>query len=146
MRILTSAALAVALLSTAAYAAEPVRYTGTVVSVTDGDSLRVRVPAFAATPWAVVAVRVAGIDTPEVRRPPAKCAAEVARGKAASAYAKGLVHAGDAVTIVFRGLDKYARIDGDLVLGDGRDFGGLMLASGHAVPYTGGVKSGFCAR
>lgn len=143
-QIMARGVLAGALLIMPAIAAEPARYTGTVASVTDGDSLKVRVPAFAATPWAVVAVRVAGIDTPEVRQPPAKCAAEVVRGKAASAYAKTLLHVGDPVVIVFKSLDKYNRLDGDLLLSDGRSYGTLMLASGLAVPYSGGTKSSFC--
>jgi micrococcal nuclease len=129
-----------------ALAAEPVRYTGIVVSVTDGDSMRVRVPAFAATPWAVVSVRVAGIDTPEPLKSQAKCMDEVALGKAASAYAKTLAHPGDPVTIIFRGLDKYSRIDGDVLLPDGRDFGSLMLTSGNAFPYDGKTKRSYCKK
>ena len=95
-------------------------YPATVVKVVDGDSVIVDVPAWAETPFHRMSIRVVGIDTPEKRRPPAKCAAEVRLGLAASAYAR------------------------TLALPDGRDWGALMIAGGYARPYDGGRKSSWC--
>lgn len=111
-------------------------YQATVVRVVDGDTVLVEVPAWAATPFHRMSVRVVGIDTPERRRPPAKCAAEVKLGLAASAFAHTLVEPGAAVTIGYVGLDKYGgRIDATLTLPDGRDWGATMIAQGLARPY-----------
>ena len=145
MRILVVAAVLVAVcLATPARAADLPRYAGTVVRVVHGDSVVVSVAAWASTPFDPISVRIAGIDTPESRKPPAKCVKEVALGKAASAYAKTLVKPGDAVTIGYRGRDKFMRIDADLTMPDGRDFATVMLASGKAFPYAGGTKRRYC--
>lgn len=119
-------------------------YPATLVRVVDGDSAIVNVPAWAGTPFATMSVRISGIDTPESRKPPAKCAAEVDLGKAASAFAKTLVKPGDAVTLTYRGRDKYSRVDGAITLPDGRDWATVMLKSGHAKPYGGGTKESWC--
>ena len=134
-------------LAAALHAAAPGQtYPATVVRVVDGDSVVVTIPAWAATPFETISVRIAGIDTPESRKPPAKCAAEVALGKAASAFAKGLAQPGAAVVVTYRGLDKYSRIDGALKLPDGRDWATVMLGNGMARPYDGGTKSSWCRR
>ena len=139
-----SAAFLAACLAMPARAADLPTYAGTVVRVVDGDSVIVAVAAWANTPFDPISVRLDGIDTPESRKPPAKCKVEVALGKAASAYANLLLKPGDAVTLVYRRLDKYARVDGDLIMPDGRSFGSVMLASGKAFPYAGGTKRRYC--
>jgi micrococcal nuclease len=122
-------------------------YTATLVRVIDGDTAVVSVPAWAATPFGMISVRIAGIDAPESRKPPAKCKAEVALGKAASAYARGLVTPGTAMLLTYRGFDKYGgRIDGALSLPDGRDWATVMLAAGMARPYAGGKKLSWCRK
>ena len=121
-------------------------YPATVVSVVDGDTVTVTVPAWAATPFARMKVRIAGIDTPESRKPLAKCKAEIALGKVAFAFGKTLAGPGDPVTLTYRGLDKYARIDGALTLADGRDWAAVMLSAGHAQPYAGKTKPRWCKR
>lgn len=143
MRLMT-AALVAAFSCLPASAGTLPTYTATVVSVTDGDSLRVLVPAWRDTPFANIAIRVAGIDTPESRKPLAKCAAEIALGKAATAYAKTLLHPGDAVVLTYKSWDKYGRIDGAITLPDGRDLATVMLASGMAKTYNGGTKQKWC--
>jgi endonuclease YncB( thermonuclease family) len=55
----------------------------TVVQVLDGDTVKVRVPAWRETPFEVLSVRVLGIDTPETHAALAKCPLELERGKAA---------------------------------------------------------------
>jgi len=49
-----------------------------------------------------------------------------------------LVQPGDQVTVVSHGWDKFGgRFDGEVTLADGRVFGQVMIANGHAKPYFG---------
>jgi endonuclease YncB( thermonuclease family) len=120
-------------------------YPATVVSVVDGDTLRVTVAGWP-EPFDPIAVRVVGIDTPESRRPPAKCAGEVRLGLQAKAFAKGLLHRGDRITVRYtlKARDKYGRLLASVTLPDGSDFAGRQIAAGLARPYDGGRKSSWC--
>jgi micrococcal nuclease len=94
-------------------------------------------------------VRIFGIDTPESRMPPAKCRAEVKKGKAAKAFAQSLMKRGDRVTVEYVTKDKYScRIVGTVTLPDGRDFAKAMVQSGLVRAYglTAGAltKSDWC--
>ncbi|MET0309275.1 MAG: thermonuclease family protein [Sphingomonas sp.] len=60
----------------------PVQQAGVVAWVTDGDTFRLE---------GGERIRIAGIDAPEVQRGHAKCRAELARGKAATAQAIALL-------------------------------------------------------
>lgn len=113
-------------------------YQATVLSVTDGDTLRVRVPGWPEA-FSPVAVRVYGLDTPEKRKPPARSACEVALGLRASAYAKTLAKPGDAVRVVYKPGrdDKYRRLLADVTLADGRDWAAAMIDAGYARRYGG---------
>lgn len=146
MAVSHAGAGAVLLLIAATAPASSQTYQATVVRVVDGDSVIVSVPAWAATPFGTMSVRISGIDTPESRKPPAKCKAEVALGKAASAYAKTLVQPGAPVVLTLKGWDKYFRLDGALTLPDGRDWGSVMLVGGYAAPYDGGKKRSWCRK
>jgi micrococcal nuclease len=116
-----------------------------VLSVTDGDSVRLRVPDWAGTPFGVMTLREIGVDTPESIRHVAKCDAEAAKGLTAKAYAKGLLRPGERVRFIYKGRDKYGgRFLGSLLLPDGREFGQVMVAAGLARPYDGGRKSSWC--
>lgn len=120
-------------------------HIGTVRYVTDGDTVNV---AVAKSQWIVagkLSLRAAGIDTPEKSKINAKCAAEVQKGLAATAYAKTLLPAGTVVRFYPRGKDKYFRIDATIILPDGRDYAAVMLAAGYAKPWLGrGAKPNWC--
>lgn len=118
-------------------------YLATILSVTDGDSLRVRTP-WIDTPFENMALRIAMIDTPESRKPPAKCAAEVAAGLNAKAYVRSLVGPGDPVHFILRGHDKYGRLLASVTLLDGSDLGTVLVSKGLAKPYMGGKKASWC--
>jgi endonuclease YncB( thermonuclease family) len=79
----------------------------------------------------VFSLRIFGINAPELSDPSGS-------GKTALAYAEQLCPPGTHVTVVSHGFDKYGgRADCTLTLPDGRDFAGLMLGSGNAVPMAG---------
>lgn len=99
--------------------------------VVDGDSIHLVLDLGWHLTYAVLA-RVAHINAPELADKPA--------GPAARAHAAELLPPGTVVTFVSHSLDKYGRPLGDVLLTDGGDFGMLMIAAGHAVPYEGGPR------
>lgn len=99
----------------------------TVVSVTDGDTFKVRIGE------QTEAVRVIGIDTPEVvdpRQPPVQCF-----GKEASGRAKALL-IGKKVRLeqdtAQQDRDRYGRLLRFVLFEDGTDFGLQMIREGYA--------------
>jgi endonuclease YncB( thermonuclease family) len=68
----------------------PLVFVAVLVSVIDGDTIKVDVPAWSATPFHEINVRIAGIDAPESKRGQAKCEGELQRGLAARRYARTL--------------------------------------------------------
>jgi len=112
-------------------------YPGRVIEVHDGDTLTldldlgfgVRLPGQSWGGKTLLACRVHGINSPELNTD---------AGKAARAYASGLLPPGTLVTVTSYGWDKYGgRFLGGITLGDGRDFATLMLDAGQARPYSG---------
>lgn len=110
--------------------------------VHDGDTIQVVSDALP-LPLANMAVRLRGIDTPELA---GKCSAEKDKAKLATSYLKGLVKKGDVLTLVNPKWDKYGgRIDADVTWHD-VDLAKAMIAAGYAVPYFGkGAKNDWCA-
>lgn len=99
-------------------------YRGVVDLVHDGDTVYIKLDlGFDLTVYA--RVRVYGINAPEL---------STDAGKAAREYARGLLLVGSVVTVLSHGWDKYGgRIDGEITLGDGRDFAASMVSAGYAV-------------
>lgn len=111
----------------------------TVLSVTDGDTLRVR-----ATPWIhwtfETSVRVVGIDTPE-KGHRAKTRAEAALGERATLFAREQFPVGSTVRLSMLEDDKYGgRCLAAVTRDDGADWASLLIDAGLARPYSGGAK------
>lgn len=102
--------------------------------VYDGDSVELICGGAASS------ARVIGLDAPELE---ARCAAEKTAAEAAKRALAALVRGADLVEITVEGEDKYGRHLIRLLL-DGRDAAGLMIAAGHARPYQGGSRAGWC--
>ncbi len=124
MRYLIAALLA---LPSVAFAADtiPGPIVATVISVYDGDTMTV-----SAFPWPGItirtAVRVNGIDTPEIR---GLCDAEKELAKRARDYVRATV--GDHVELTNITLGKYAgRIIADVALADGQSLAALVIGAG----------------
>ena len=116
-------------------------WTGTVVSVTDGDTLQVRVALW---PQVTIetAIRLLGVDTPETFRP--KCDAERVKGMEAKALIVKLAPAGSVVSLSDVKADKYGgRYDARIETAAGVDLATALLEAKLAVPY--GVKMDWCA-
>ncbi len=109
-----------------------------VVSVYDGDTLTVD-----AAPWpgltARTKVRVAGVDTPEIR---GKCQAEKDLAIQARDFVRATVGATVQLTNIRPG--KYAgRMVADVWV-DGRKLSDLLIAENLGRPYHGGRRDGWC--
>ena len=110
-----------------------------VVRVYDGDTLTVN-----AYPWPGMtirtAVRVNGIDTPEIR---GLCDAEKELAKQARDYVRATV--GEHVQLTNITLGKYAgRIIADVLLADGRSLAALLITEGLGREYDGGQRERWC--
>ena len=110
-----------------------------VLAVQDGDTFRARLEVWPGVE-VVTAVRVLGVDTPELK---GKCASEKAAALKAKARLGELLAAGR-VELRQVELDKYAgRVDAQ-VLVDGRPVADVLIAEGLARPYTGAARQGWC--
>lgn len=126
----------------------------------DGDTIKVAVVLHGKV--VKVAVRLLGVDTPEVRtkNPEEKAAGIRARNFVAAwalpgrftvegVYGESALKAAYAEKAVmlevdFKGTDKYGRHIGSVYRpGCGRSLSDLLISSGHAVAYDGGTKAGF---
>ncbi len=101
-------------------------YPGVVDSWHDGDTPRIHVKLTPSVEWHGVAIRVDGINAPEL---------SAAGGVAARDYATSIAPAGTHVTLICSRQEKYGRLLAKIVLASGEDFGTVMIAEGHAVAY-----------
>lgn len=110
-----------------------------VLAVTDGDTFRARVEIWPGIE-AVTAVRLRGVDTPEIR---GKCQAEKDRAIAARERLRTLLAAGP-VQLSQVEPDKFAgRVDAK-VTANGQDISQVLISEGLARPYAGGTRQGWC--
>ncbi len=136
----TVVALIVAFAPTAAVGADPIPgpVNARVVSVYDGDTLTVD-----AEPWpgltARTSVRVAGVDTPEIR---GKCQSEKDLAVRARDFVRATVGAHVQLTDVR--LGKYAgRVVADVWVNE-QKLSDLLIAENLGRPYHGGRREGWC--
>jgi len=114
-------------------------FAALVISITDGDTFKARIPVWDGIE-VVTAVRLRGIDTPEIK---GKCPAEKAAALAAKARLEYLLSSGD-VQLFHVEPDKFAgRVDADVTV-DGKPVAAILIAEGLARPYTGGARQGWC--
>lgn len=106
-------------------------YRATVLRVHDGDTVVLDVDLGFRNHIVEMPIRILGINAPELATP---------AGKEAAAFAQELLPPGTVVMLSSDKdrADKYGgRWLGELALPDGRDFGGVMVHTGHALPWDG---------
>lgn len=115
-------------------------YLATLLSVTDGDTFKARVPVWQGIE-VTTGVRIQGVDTPELR---GKCEHErVLAGKAKEALSE-ILNAGKAITLRNVDDDKYSGRVAAQVFVDGESVAEKLIKRGLARPYDGGKRSGWC--
>ncbi|WP_169569260.1 thermonuclease family protein [Sneathiella limimaris] len=126
-------------------------YIAEVYYITDGDTFFARVHLWPGL-HTDVSIRIKGIDTPESWRP--KCDKEETAGKAATEFLMDLFDSPyrgavlgkpmARVTLKNVNLGKFAgRVLADVYHND-KDVALTILEAGHARPYTGGKRKGWC--
>jgi micrococcal nuclease len=107
-----------------------------VTYVADGDTIHLACPE-----TGEVKARLLGFDTPEVYSP--RCRKELAAGQVATAILRQVLRSGPITEARFEGYDRYGRELVRLEVG-GQDVARRMIASGFAVPYSGGRHPDWC--
>jgi micrococcal nuclease len=110
-----------------------------ITSVYDGDTFRAEIANTSDT-FSPIAVRVRGIDAPEIR---GGCESEKLAALDARESLKKKLTAAKKIELVNVGRDKYFRLLAD-VRADNLDLGSYQVLGGHARRYTGGKRKGWC--
>ena len=87
-----------------------------------------------------IGVRLAGIDTPEMR---GKCASESRRARQAKAFINRVLRNARHIRLLNARRGKYFRIVAEIEA-DGVILNSLMIQQGFARPYDGGKRKGWC--
>ena len=111
-----------------------------VLRVIDGDTVEVRAQIWL-DQHITTKVRLRAIDAPELN---AKCPNEAKMAKASRDHLTHLIGKGQ-VYLTELGRDKYGgRVVGHLLTQQGESVSTLLLEGGHARPYKGGKRTGWC--
>jgi len=106
----------------------------------DGDTIVVNIKDVHPLLGEEIAVRIAGIDTPEIK---AGCEEEKKKALIAKEFVKKVCGASKRIELRDAGRDKYFRILASVYV-DGLNLGDIMIREGMAVPYDGGTKPNWC--
>lgn len=107
-----------------------------IVDCYDGDTCTVNIPGLPPVFGWHLPVRLAGIDTPEIR---GKCPHEKELAIKTRDLVRRTLKQATRVDLADPQRDKYFRL-GAQVIADGRNISTMLLESGLAVPYFGGRK------
>ena len=103
----------------------------------DADTITVDVKGIPAVFGDDIGIRVAGVDTPEIR---GKCAAEKKLAIKARDRVRGLLESAKTIDLLNVERGKYFRLVARVEI-DGTDLSQLLLKEGYAVEYDGGKKT-----
>lgn len=127
----------------ALFASAAAAETYQITRVIDGDTVEIAVGFLPDPLPPKLSIRVLGIDTPE-KAPRAKCEAEAAKAKEASAFTRAAVSNAREIDVQMTEWDKYGgRVLGHVIL-DGQSLSDMLIRAGLARPYHGEAKSSWC--
>lgn len=111
-----------------------------VTSIYDADTFRANIDHWPPIVGERVPIRVMGVDAPEIR---GKCQKEKELARLAKQFTVDKLR--DAKTIELRNVrrGKYFRLLADVYI-DGNSLTQQLISSGHARPYNGGTREGWC--
>ena len=133
-------ALTAALFVTSANGAD---YTWPVTRVIDGDTVVVNAAADLPPELSRLAVRLRGVDTPEVGGH-AECAAEKAAGRAATEFTEEQIKKAGRIAVRSPAWGSFGgRVIADLML-DGQSLSAMLIAAGHGRAYKRRQQKSWC--
>ncbi len=103
----------------------------------DGDTCMMSLPGIHPLFGDHIPVRLAGIDTPEMK---GRCERETQLARQARDLVRSALSRADTIHLRRASRDKYFRIDAR-VIANGQDLSAVLIERGLAVPYDGGTKS-----
>ena len=111
-----------------------------VISVYDGDTFRVDIDEFPPIVGRNIAIRILGIDTPEIK---GSCHKERELAIKARDFTRKYLNAANIVSLTNLRRDKYFRILANVHI-DGKNLGDALLMQKLAVVYSGKSKFNWC--
>ena len=112
-----------------------------VVNVYDGDTFRVNIDEFPPIIGENIAIRILGIDTPEIK---GNCQQERQLAIKARDFTRKYLNSGSVISLTDLKRDKYFRILANVYI-DGKNLGDALLMQNLAVVYLGKKKFNWCA-
>ena len=111
-----------------------------VTSIYDADTFRVDIRQWPAVVGSRIAVRVKGIDAPEMQ---GKCEREKELARKAKQTTVAMLRAGKKIELRNLQRDKYFRLLADVYV-DGKSLAATLQQAGLVYPYNGGTKKSWC--
>ncbi|SDF73000.1 nuclease homologue [Onishia taeanensis] len=111
-----------------------------VTSIYDGDTFRADIAGWPDVIGERIPVRVAGVDTPEIR---GSCEAEKRAARRAKQFTVARLREANSITLEEIERGKYFRVVAHVIV-DGKDLGEMLIDEGMGVHYGGGTKSTWC--
>jgi endonuclease YncB( thermonuclease family) len=109
-------------------------------SIYDADTFKVNIAEWPDIIGKSIFVRVLGVDAPEIR---GKCESEKAAAREAKMFTVEKLRSAKTVELRRMKRGKYFRILAEVYL-NGVDLADLLISAGHARPYDGGTRLGWC--
>lgn len=111
-----------------------------IINVYDGDTFRVDIDEFPPIVGRNIAIRILGIDTPEIK---GSCRKERELAIKARDFTRKYLNAANIVSLTNLRRDKYFRILANVHI-DGKNLGDALLTQKLAVVYSGKSKFNWC--
>lgn len=110
-----------------------------IIKVYDGDTFYVRIPKYPAIIGENIAIRIDGIDTPEIR---SQLLAERQKAHMARNFVLNKLMCAKSIVLKNIKRDKYFRIDADVFV-DGKNIADILVEEKLGYRYDGGTKEKF---
>ncbi|MGB0765867.1 MAG: thermonuclease family protein [Luminiphilus sp.] len=111
-----------------------------VTSIYDADTFRVNIADWPHVVGERIPIRVVGVDAPEIR---GKCEREKKRARAAKQFTVDFLRSARSIELRNIKRGKYFRLLAEVWV-DGKNLSEELIRAGHARPYDGGTRGGWC--
>lgn len=113
-----------------------------IISIYDADTFRVNIKGYPSIVGENISIRVNGVDAPEIK---GKCESEKTAAQKAKQFTVEALKSAKTVELRNVKRGKYFRILADVYTDDHQSLAEGLIKSGHARPYDGGKREGWCA-